>query len=83
MNGDITKNSGVYQIACNDCNATYIRETGRAFTTRFKEHHADYIPTREKSLFADHFNKTKHTYNQPTDNFKNLRFENRYRKRKV
>ncbi|KAL1447597.1 hypothetical protein WDU94_009868 [Cyamophila willieti] len=82
-NQDNTKNSGVYQISCTECNTSYIGETGRQFNTRFKEHHADFIHERRKSLFAEHFNHTKHTYNPPTDNFKILRNENKYRKRKV
>ncbi|KAL1448510.1 hypothetical protein WDU94_015628, partial [Cyamophila willieti] len=82
-NKDNTKNSGVYQISCTECNTSYIGETGRQFNTRFKEHHADFIHERGKSLFAEHFNHTKHTYNPPTDNFKILRNENKYRKRKV
>uniref|UniRef100_A0A8D9BBF2 Nicotine oxidoreductase n=1 Tax=Cacopsylla melanoneura TaxID=428564 RepID=A0A8D9BBF2_9HEMI len=82
-NQDITKNSGVYQISCKECNTSYIGETGRQFKTRFKEHHADYIHERRKSLYAEHFIQTEHTYNTPSENFKILRNVNKYRKRKV
>ena len=31
----------VYRIRCNDCNGTYIGETGRTLTTRLGEHQRD------------------------------------------
>jgi hypothetical protein len=34
--------SGIYQLTCPDCSKRYIGQTGRLFSTRFKEHFREY-----------------------------------------
>jgi hypothetical protein len=54
--------SGVYQMACQDCELKYIGQTGRTFRTRYKEHIRDIKINRQKSRFAQHILNTTHNY---------------------
>ena len=51
---DIFQNSGVYEISCSDCVATYIGQTGRNFNLRFKEHYKALINKKSNSNVAKH-----------------------------
>lgn len=53
------KNSGVYQLICNDCNSCYIGETGRSIEIRIKEHLRDRI----NSEFGKHLFNEGHSIN--------------------
>jgi hypothetical protein len=35
---DIYSLSGAYRLSCPDCNKAYVGQTGRRFSTRYKEH---------------------------------------------
>jgi hypothetical protein len=69
--------SGIYQIKCSDCNMTYIGQTGRSFTTRFKEHIQalkSNNKTSMKSTFAEHLLNTNHNYKNMEENLHILEF---------
>lgn len=63
----ILDKSGVYEIKCNDCNASYIGKTGRAFKVRIKEH----TDGKHRSHFFDHLFNTNHNFDIQS-NFKPL-----------
>ena len=50
----------VYRIRCNDCNGTYIGETGRTLTTRLGEHQAATDKEDLTNNIAQHHRKTGH-----------------------
>jgi hypothetical protein len=66
--------SGVYQLACNDCEGVYVGQTSRSFLTRSKEHYSAFKNFNEdKSNFAKHLL----TYDHQSDfNVKFLHFTN-------
>ncbi|KAG8239215.1 hypothetical protein J437_LFUL018992 [Ladona fulva] len=52
---DFLRRSGVYKLACQDCNSVYVGSTGRKFMDRMKEHRRAFIRNMpEKSNFAKH-----------------------------
>ena len=53
----------VYRIRCNDCNGTYIGETGRTLTTRLVEHQTAMDKEDLTSNIAQHHRKTGHDIN--------------------
>ena len=55
------KTGVIYEIPCQDCNTKYIGETGRALSTRIKEHQACvHLAKYEKSALAEHANSLGH-----------------------
>lgn len=67
-NNKIDKNilheqSGVYRLRCqhNNCGATYVGQTGRKFSTRYKEHRKGEITHRHTS-FSDHIYVENHAF---------------------
>ena len=46
--------SGVYKLICPDCNKTYVGQTGRQFSTRYKEHKIAFRNNSNTSSFAKH-----------------------------
>jgi hypothetical protein len=55
------KKSGVYKLACDECNKVYVGQTGRSFNTRYKEHVASYRHNHpDKSNFAKHLLENNH-----------------------
>jgi len=57
-----TQRSGVYRIMCGDCPATYIGETGRQISIRFKENCDAFTKNRpKKSAFAAHILGSGHS----------------------
>lgn len=55
------KKSGVYKLACGDCNKVYVGQTGRSFNTRYKEHVACFRHNHpDKSNFAKHLLENDH-----------------------
>ena len=53
----------VYRIRCNDCNGTYIGETGRTLTTRLGEHQTATDKEDLTNNIAQHHRKTVHDIN--------------------
>ena len=53
----------VYRIRCNDCNGTYIGETGRTLTTRLGEHQTATDKEDLTNNIARHHRKTGHDIN--------------------
>ena len=53
----------VYRIRCNDCNGTYIGETGRMLTTRLGEHQTATDKEDLTNNIAQHHRKTGHDIN--------------------
>lgn len=60
--------SGVYKLKCNDCDCFYIGQTGRSFTTRFREH----TYPQNKTAFGTHLKDAKHSVVNITRNMKIL-----------
>lgn len=79
----ITQKSGVYKIECEDCNMVYIGESGRAVECRMKEHSKGRNVNTTNSLYARHFNETKHKFTDPTENCKIIKIENKVEERKL
>ena len=53
----------VYRIRCNDCNGTYIGETGRTLTMRLGEHQTATDKEDLTNNIAQHHRKTGHDIN--------------------
>ena len=53
----------VYRLRCNDCNGTYIGETGRTLTTRLGEHQTATDKEDLTNNIAQHHRKTGHDIN--------------------
>lgn len=60
--------SGVYRLQFNDCECFYIGQTGRSFTTRFREH----TYSQNKTAFGTHLKDAKHNVNNIEHNMKIL-----------
>jgi len=54
--------SGVNKLTCPDCHKAYVRQTGRCFATRFKEHEAAFRNNCHTSNFAKHLNEEAHSF---------------------
>ena len=62
-----TKKSGVYRLACDDCNTVYIGQTGRRLGDRTAEHEkAVRNHTPERSNFAAHLIDSGHSFSANT-----------------
>jgi hypothetical protein len=59
--------SGIYQLKCQDCPPKYVRQTGRTFKTRYKEHIHDIRSNNSNSGYSSHILNTGHTYGTITD----------------
>jgi hypothetical protein len=51
---EIYSQSGVYKLTCPDCGKAYVRQTGRNFATRFREHRNAFSTASQSSNFAKH-----------------------------
>ena len=56
------KNSVVYKIECNDCDSSYIGETGRPLGTRLSEHQANIRTLYDRSQLVEHMVTHNHTF---------------------
>ena len=61
-NDDHLQNSGIYQFTCPDWDMKYIRQTGRSFHMRFREHLRDYKYRTGNSKFAQHLQDHNHSF---------------------
>lgn len=77
-NIDKNRKSGVYKIECNDCDATYVGQTGRNIKTRMYEHRRDVFKEEPKSAFAAHLKQSGHS-----GNFEGVKLLHNERKGKV
>ena len=59
---DTYSRSGVYKLNCPKCNKAYVGQTGRQFSTRYKEHMADFRHNNDRSSFAKHLNEEAHQF---------------------
>lgn len=71
--------SGVYRLECGVCEATYIGQTGRKFSTRLKEHARVWHTGKGESAFGEHLHTENHTFD-PGSNFFMLHFCDKGRK---
>lgn len=53
------QNSGIYKLKCDNCDSTYIGETGRSINVRIREH----LRNVEKSNFGRHLHSSEHHFN--------------------
>ena len=58
---DIYSLSGVYKLTCPDCHKMYIGQTGRQFSTRYKEHMTAWRNLSTTSSFAQHLIEEGHS----------------------
>ena len=56
------KSGVVYGLACQDCSATYVGETGRFVKDRMREHQNDVIKGKRLTKVYGHVNQTGHTF---------------------
>ena len=54
--------SGVYKLQCNNCSSSYIGQSGRKISTRFKEHRMALNNFGVNSEMADHAREFGHTF---------------------
>jgi len=60
-------NSGVYKLTCKTCNMSYIGQTSRDMTQRYREH-VRYIRNNDpQSAYAQHILRNQHEYRTITD----------------
>jgi hypothetical protein len=60
---------------CMDCPLKYIRQTGRTFKTRYKEHIQAIRSKNSNSGYSNHMLNTEHTYGSIADTMKVLKTE--------
>ena len=59
------QDSGIYRIQCNTCNRSYVDQSGRSISVRYKEH-MGYIRTNSpNSAYAQHILNHQHEYGPP------------------
>ena len=58
---DIYSQSGAYKLSCPDCNKAYVGQTGRRFSTRYKEHKTAFRNNNQTYSFAKHLNEEGHS----------------------
>ena len=75
--------SGVYKITCGQCDSVYIRETGRKYCTRMKEHAKSKTKRDKKSLFGKHCNVDGHSSKVAKQKFVAFHTETSTRRRKL
>ena len=73
----------VYKLACPDCPAIYIGETGRSFNVRFNEHKVAFESKLKKrqSAFAEHLLEKRHGFDLKRCTPRHI--ENRFRRRRI
>ena len=54
--------SRVYKLICPDCNKTYVGQTGRRFSIRYKEHMTAFRYNSNNSSFAKHLMEESHPF---------------------
>ena len=54
--------SGVYKLTCPDCHKTYVGQTGRQFSTRYREHRTAWYNNSNTSNFAKHLTEATHSF---------------------
>lgn len=79
----ILSKSGVYKLKCEECDKIYLGETGRMLKIRLNEHAKGKDILTTNSLFARHFNETKHKFPNLTENVEIIRLEDNIYKRKL
>jgi predicted GIY-YIG superfamily endonuclease len=69
-------NAGVYKLKCTECEQYYVRQTGRNFKTRYKEHVRD-TNNRYNIGYAEHVLNTGHSYGSIQDTMQITKVTNR------
>ena len=52
----------MYKLTCPDCHRAYIGQTGRRFSTRYKEHETAFRHNPNTSSFAKHLTEYNHSF---------------------
>jgi hypothetical protein len=74
---DIHSQSGVYKLTCPDCGKAYVGQTGRNFTTRFKEHKNAFRTGNLSSNFSKHLIEHQHSFGSIQNTMQILRLHNK------
>jgi hypothetical protein len=69
--------SGTYKLTCPDCNKAYIRQTGRSFTERYKEHKHSFKTNSHTSNYAKHILEQLHTFGTIHKTMQTLQYHNK------
>jgi len=54
--------SGVHKSTCPDCHKTYVGQTGRRFSTRYKKYKTTFRNNSKTSSFAKHLIDEAHSF---------------------
>jgi len=54
--------SGIYKLTCPDCHKAYVGQTGRQFSTHYKEHKTAWCKNSNTSNFAKHLIEEAHSF---------------------
>jgi len=71
--------TGIYKLTCNDCPCFYIGQTGRSFSTRFKEHTKALTQRYINSNYAEHLINNNHNYTNIETNMHILHIQRKSR----
>jgi hypothetical protein len=62
-------------MKCMDCPLKHVGQTGRTFSTRYKEHIHDIRSNNSNTGYANHMLNTGHTYGTITDTMEIMKTE--------
>jgi hypothetical protein len=68
-----TNTSGIYQLKCNTCKHSYIGQSGRPITTRYKEHLRYIKNNNPTSAYATHILNNRHEFGPTEETLKLLK----------
>jgi hypothetical protein len=63
------QDSGIYCIQCNTCNRSYVGQSGRAISVRYREHIRCIGTNSSNSAYAQHILNHQHEYGTPNKRF--------------
>jgi hypothetical protein len=74
---DLYDESGVYELKCQNCPGCYIRQTGRNFKTRYKEHIQDTKNNKNETGFSHNILNTGYSYTNIENTLKILNIQDK------
>jgi len=74
---EVHSQSGVYKLTCPDYGKAYVRQTGRNFATRFREHKNAFRTASQSSNFAKHLIEHAHSFGPIHNTMQILHLQNK------